>query len=132
MKKFDFIIIPIIIVSTIALFTLILQEIFPMHYHAQKRTTAAKTQLKEWGNVLKLYKMKQGVYPNALKTLTIPNKSGDTFIDAIPIDPWGYEYSYTKKNGKFEIVCFGADGIPGGTGENSDIKYSELHKKSGE
>ncbi|BBM81756.1 type II secretion system major pseudopilin GspG [Candidatus Uabimicrobium amorphum] len=103
-----------------------------VRYLKDARITAAKTQMKEFGNVLKLYKMKKGSYPKTLEKLTVPNKSGDTFIDSIPVDPWGNEYEYKKRKGKFEITSFGADGRDGGEGESADIKYSELHKKEEE
>ncbi|WP_372370835.1 type II secretion system major pseudopilin GspG [Candidatus Uabimicrobium sp. HlEnr_7] len=103
-----------------------------VRYLKDARISAAKTQIKNFGEVLKLYKMKKGSYPKNLETLTKPNKSGDTFIDAIPLDPWGNEYEYKKRKSKFEITSFGADSRDGGEGEGADIKYTELHKKEEE
>ena len=103
-----------------------------VQYLKDARMSAAKTQMKAFGDALKLYKMKKGSYPKTLEKLTEENKSGDTFIDAIPVDPWGNEYEYKRKKNKFEITSFGADGRDGGDGESADIKYSELHKKEDE
>ena len=142
MKKVDFVAMALIIAFIIGFCGSIVQELFRVWSHSgHRRESAARTQLKHFGDALKLYKMKKGVYPKVLEALTIPNKSGDCFIDTIPLDPWGNEYIYKKiyvksekafssgKKSKFEIICLGADGILGGKGENCDIKYSELHKK---
>ena len=41
---------------------------------------------------------------------------------AVPEDPWGRPYKYTYSGaGEPEIVSFGADGAPGGEGENADV-----------
>ena len=42
----------------------------------------------------------------------------------VPNDPWGKPYKYTSPvaNGGAEIVSLGADGAPGGEGENADIR----------
>ena len=42
---------------------------------------------------------------------------------AVPKDPWGNDYVYTSpgEHGDFDLVSYGADGQPGGTGENADI-----------
>jgi len=38
-------------------------------------------------------------------------------------DPWGndYVYTYPGHHGDFDLVSYGADGVPGGDGENADI-----------
>jgi len=44
-------------------------------------------------------------------------------IDNIPIDPWGNPYYYLipgPDHKPYGIICFGADGKPGGTGKNKD------------
>jgi len=40
-----------------------------------------------------------------------------------PADPWGYPYQYSAPGvcSDFELMCYGADGVPGGEGENADI-----------
>lgn len=41
----------------------------------------------------------------------------------IPKDPWGhdYQYRYPGEHGEYDLWSYGADGQPGGTGENADI-----------
>jgi len=45
------------------------------------------------------------------------------YIKKLPQDPWGRPYLYASpgQNGAFDISTLGADGAPGGTGENADI-----------
>lgn len=48
---------------------------------------------------------------------------------ALPPDPWGsaYVYEYPGSNGddSFTLMSYGADGAPGGEGDNSDIGSDE-------
>jgi len=41
----------------------------------------------------------------------------------VPLDPWdkAYVYKYPGERGDYDIISFGKDGQPGGTGENADI-----------
>jgi len=41
----------------------------------------------------------------------------------IPKDPWGRPYHYRSpgEHGEYDLWSYGADGEPGGTGENADI-----------
>lgn len=41
----------------------------------------------------------------------------------IPLDPWGHPYQYRSpgEHGEYDLWSYGADGKPGGEGENADI-----------
>ena len=40
----------------------------------------------------------------------------------IPYDPWGYAYVYISNDPQsYELLSYGADGLPGGEGVNADI-----------
>ena len=41
----------------------------------------------------------------------------------IPLDPWGNPYTYRNPgtNAEFDVISLGADGKPGGTGDNADL-----------
>ena len=46
------------------------------------------------------------------------------YISSIPTDPWGREYIYEyppQKSNKFDLYTLGADGMEGGTGDDTDI-----------
>ena len=51
-----------------------------------------------------------------------------SFVRSLPEDPWGrpYQLAVPGQNGSpFDIFSLGADGSPGGEGENADIRGSE-------
>ncbi len=97
----------------------------------------AKQDIARLQQALVMYKINEGSYPtqeqglNSLKqnpgNLKRPNKypSGG-YINKLPKDPWGndYVYIYPGQNGEFDIISLGADGQPGGQGENADIGNS--------
>jgi general secretion pathway protein G len=41
----------------------------------------------------------------------------------LPADPWGQQYTYKRPgaHGEYDIISFGKDGVPGGTGEDADL-----------
>ncbi|MGY0504007.1 type II secretion system major pseudopilin GspG [Luteimonas sp. e5] len=45
------------------------------------------------------------------------------YIRRLPDDPWGqpYQYRHPGQHGRFDVFSLGADGQPGGEGENADI-----------
>jgi hypothetical protein len=68
---------------------------------------------------LEEYRNDKPEYPSTLEDLVqhFPN-------EAIPMtDPWNNEYLYTYPgiHGRYDLVSYGADGQPGGEGENADI-----------
>ena len=50
------------------------------------------------------------------------------YIKKLPEDPWGHAYQYRVPGtkGAFDIVSLGADGQPGGDGENADISSADM------
>ena len=87
------------------------------------------------GKALELYKFNEMTYSTTsqgLDALVMPHSElkrpfmypEDGYIDSIPTDPWGREYIYEyppEKSKNYDLYTLGADGIEGGTGENSDI-----------
>ena len=49
--------------------------------------------------------------------------NGPYLRKAVPTDPWGRPYLYRSpgQSGEYEVVSYGRDGKPGGTGEDADI-----------
>jgi len=85
---------------------------------------------------LKLYKLDSGIYPGTEQGLqalvqkpesgVIPKKwrqGGYLEKGKVPKDPWGNDYVYLSPGlkGDFDIISYGADGVPGGENENKDI-----------
>ncbi len=90
---------------------------------------------------LKMYYLDNGFYPvteQGLKALVekpttdpVPvrwNENGYLDKRSVPKDPWGREYLYLCPgvNGEYDILSYGADGVPGGEGKNQDIKSWEI------
>lgn len=96
------------------------------------RVTAAKTDIANLGQALKLYKLDNMRYPTAeqgLQALVAKPTNGPIpgnwrpYVDKLPNDPWGRSYQYLNPGIKAEIdiMSFGADGQSGGEGKNADI-----------
>lgn len=82
---------------------------------------AAQAQIKNFKTAVVAYRLKNKKMPTSLQEL-LP------FMDAteIPKDPWGNDYQFKADGSDFEIVCYGADGSPGGTEINADISSKNL------
>ena len=94
----------------------------------------AKQDISRLQQALVMFKINEGKYPNSsqgLESLKInpgnlrnPSKyPNGGYINKIPVDPWGnnYVYVFPGQNSEYDIVSLGADGQPGGEGENADI-----------
>lgn len=96
------------------------------------RTTAAKTDVNNLMQALKLYKLDNQRYPTAAQglqaLLTKPTEgpvpsNWKHYLDKLPNDPWGRPYQYLNPGVRAEVdvLSFGADGQPGGEGKNADV-----------
>ena len=96
------------------------------------RVTAAKTDVSNLMNALKLYRLDNQSYPTAeqgLNALVVKPSTGPaplnwkSYIDKLPNDPWGRPYQYMNPGvkGEVDVLSLGADGQPGGEGKNADI-----------
>jgi general secretion pathway protein G len=96
------------------------------------RVTAARTDVNNLMQALKLYKLDNQRYPSAeqgLEALVRKPSSGSIppnwkpYLDKLPNDPWGrgYQYANPGVKGEIDVFSFGADGQPGGDGKNADI-----------
>jgi general secretion pathway protein G len=96
------------------------------------RVTAAKTDVNNVMQALKLYKLDNQRYPSAEQGLDALVKKPTVspippnwkpYVDKLPTDPWGRAYQYLNPGikGEIDVFSFGADGQPGGEGKNADI-----------
>jgi general secretion pathway protein G len=69
-----------------------------------------------------------GHYPESLEALVAPDEYGRTYLnrETVPLDPWGNPFVYALENGRPRIVSYGADGVPGGEGDDADIDSAAL------
>jgi general secretion pathway protein G len=96
------------------------------------RVTAAKTDVSNLMQALKLYRLDNQRYPTAaqgLQALMAKPTTGPIptnwkpYLDKLPNDPWGNAYQYLNPGikGEIDVLSFGADGQAGGEGKNADI-----------
>ncbi len=96
------------------------------------RVTAARTDVGNLMQALKLYKLDNRNYPTpeqGLQALVIRPTTGPApvnwkpYIDKLPADPWGRPYQYMNPGvkGEVDVLSLGADGQAGGEGMNADI-----------
>jgi general secretion pathway protein G len=95
----------------------------------QSKQVAARTQIELLGAALDQYSLDMGSYPASLDALIRAPGGGNwngPYLkkNVIPVDPWGNAYNYKccpGEHGEYDLWSDGADGRPGGTGENSDV-----------
>lgn len=98
------------------------------------KSKTAAVQIADLEKALELFKLDVGRFPTTEEGLEALVKkpatvttgwSGPYLKGAVPSDPWGRPYKYTAQAGAIEIVSFGADGAPGGEGEDADIRNTK-------
>ena len=96
------------------------------------RSTAARTDVTNLMQALKLYKLDNLRYPTAEQGLqALVSKPATTpvppnwrpSVEKLPTDPWGHAYQYLNPGikGEVDVMSLGADGQPGGEGKDADI-----------
>jgi general secretion pathway protein G len=88
----------------------------------EAKTKTARSEIKTLENGLKLYYTKKGRYPDTATGLRV--LVTENIVDKTT-DPWGNEYVYLNEGGKPVITSYGADGAPGGEGEDADISSKD-------
>lgn len=93
--------------------------------------TVAKAQIEAFEKALDTFRIDVGRYPTSEEGLTaLQTKpptanvwNGPYLKKDIPLDPWGHAYIYRTpgSHGEFDIISYGKDGQPGGSGEDADI-----------
>jgi general secretion pathway protein G len=97
----------------------------------KSEVNVAKAQLDALEKALDQYRLDTGHYPSAemglealiTRPATEPKWNGPYLRKAVPLDPWGKPYIYRVpgQKGDFDLISYGKDGQPGGSGENADI-----------
>ncbi|WP_353234895.1 type II secretion system major pseudopilin GspG [Diaphorobacter ruginosibacter] len=98
---------------------------------AKSKSTAV--QIADIDKALEIYKLDVGRYPTndeglgaLMKRPGNANGWAGPYLkgDDVPTDAWGNAFRYANPgpNGGIEILSLGADGAPGGEGENADVR----------
>jgi general secretion pathway protein G len=96
------------------------------------RVTAARTDISNLMQALKLYRLDNQRFPSAeqgLNALVAKPSTGPEpinwkpYLDKLPNDPWGQAYQYLNPGikGEVDVLSLGADRQSGGEGKNADI-----------
>jgi len=105
----------------------------------ESKVAAAKVDISTIMQALKLYKLDNQRYPSTeqglqallTKPTTGPAANGwkaGGYLEKMPKDPWGNPYQYVSPgiHGEVDVISLGADGAPGGTGDDADIGSWEI------
>ncbi len=95
------------------------------------KTKTAGIQIKDLEQAAEMYKLDVGRYPSTQEGLdALVNKpsnatgwNGPYLKSDVPLDPWNreYNYKYPGEKGEIDIFTYGANGAPGGDGEDADV-----------
>jgi general secretion pathway protein G len=96
------------------------------------RVTAARTDVNNLMQALKLYRLDNQRYPTTdqgLQALVVKPTGGaippnwKPYLEKLPNDPWGRPYQYASPGlkGDIDVFSFGADGVLGGDGKDAEI-----------
>ena len=83
----------------------------------EAKADLARVHMRMIDSMLTRHAIMQGDYPRSLGELS----------EDVPLDPWGNPYHYQapdEDSFEYRIVCYGADGKPGGQGPDADIEHA--------
>ena len=117
----------------VAIIGLLVGYVAPRYFSqlGKSEVTAARAQIDGLEKALDQYRLDTGKFPTTeqgLKALTAkptdePKWRGPYLRKDLPPDPWGnpYQYKAPGTHGDYDIISYGKDGQPGGSGEDADI-----------
>lgn len=105
----------------------------------ESKVTATKVSISTVMQNLNLYRLDNQRYPTTeqgLRALVEKPTVGPAangwktggYVDKMPKDAWGNDYQYLSPGlkGEVDVISLGADGQPGGSGEDADIGSWDL------
>jgi general secretion pathway protein G len=91
----------------------------------------ARAQIDALEKAIDQYRLDTGHYPSTEQGLAAlvarpqnePKWAGPYLRKAVPPDPWGNPFIYRTpgQKGDYDVISYGKDGRPGGTGEDADL-----------
>ncbi|OAN75972.1 type II secretion system protein GspG [Sulfitobacter sp. EhC04] len=100
----------------------------------QARAARAQSDISAISGAVNLYRLDNFRYPTTEQGLAAlvnppttdpqpPNWATNGYMERLPVDPWGQPYQYLQPgvHGDFDVFTYGADGVSGGTGPDTDI-----------
>lgn len=146
MKKYErsegFTLVEVLVVLVIITLLAGIVGVNVLHQPAQARARAAQVQMRNLQTALKIYHTEQGRFPTQAQGLDALVKKpsrppvpvaypDDGYLESrhVPVDPWGQPYIYLipgREGEAYELICYGADGAPGGEDSNADISTADF------
>lgn len=91
-----------------------------------------QTQIEQLGGALDMFRLEVGRYPTTAEGLEAlirqppgARRWNGPYLrrSTIPTDAWGNDFVYRApgEHGPYDLLSYGADGSPGGSGENAEI-----------
>jgi general secretion pathway protein G len=97
----------------------------------KSEVNTARAQIDALEKALDQYRLDTGHYPSTelgldslvKRPAAEPKWAGPYLRKEVPLDPWGKPYVYKApgEKGDFDLLSYGKDGQPGGSGENADL-----------
>ncbi len=92
----------------------------------EAKVESTRVQMKTIGEALKLYRLQHGKYPTSAEGLAVlvqAGRGGKKYLETMPKDAWGHDFVYLSPgvHGDFDLLSYGGDGQPGGSGIDADI-----------
>ena len=107
--------------------------VLPQFIKQSEKATAkaAKAQIELLGTALDTFRLDVSRYPTTQEGLQalaqkpggVDRWDGPYLKKDVPNDPWGKPYIYKSPgdHGPYDILSYGADGVPGGEGNDRDV-----------
>jgi general secretion pathway protein G len=103
-----------------------------LKYLGRAKSDSAHIQIENLAGALDLFRLDVGRYPTQTEGLQalveapvgLNNWNGPYLKQkTVPPDPWNRAFLYKSPgdHGDYDLYTLGADGVPGGTGENQDV-----------
>ncbi len=121
----------LVVVMIIGLLTAVVAPRF-LGQVSRSEATAARAQIDALDKALQSYRIDTGHFPTSAQGLSAlvtapsdePRWRGPYLQDKVPPDPWGSSYQYRSpapSGREFELMSWGHDKAPGGSGDDADI-----------
>jgi general secretion pathway protein G len=125
----------LVVITVIAILAGLVAPMVFSHVGDAKQS-AARAQIELLGLALEAYRLDNDYYPSSAQGLdalraappgdpAARNWRGPYLKKTIPLDPWGRPYVYKSPGDAnpqgYDLLSYGRDGQPGGSGEDADV-----------
>jgi general secretion pathway protein G len=125
----------LVVITVIAILAGLVAPMVFSHVGDAKQS-AARAQIELLGLALEAYRLDNDYYPSSTQGLdalraappgdpAARNWRGPYLKKTIPLDPWGRPYVYKSPGDAnpqgYDLLSYGRDGQPGGSGEDADV-----------